>query len=284
MQYQKTLFILSALCFLLCAETFAVCNLNAKTGGYDEYSEGRYSFECNVENICLGQKFGGNYWNFDTSKQLIGTHDRNKYPNLAIRQAPFEEIKETYNTTMDTIFECAELKSKYAAHTQIVKDYNPSDTSKKYFQKLNEGMQEKIKEKKCLSTDENDKVYNSKDLLDSLSYEECVYSMYLYYYQEKMWNSLSMIVWDDTKFIKAIDASQKLDEAKFMIENERNIARKSLSSAIRSYGDLQKNYVPHILLQSTYIELNEDKSVWAKINHGIKQLISLFTGAQKQSN
>jgi len=31
-----------------------------------------------------------------------------------------------------------------------------------------------------------------------------------------------------------------------------------------------------------YIELNEDKTFMAKIAHSIKQLISLFTGAQKQ--
>jgi hypothetical protein len=38
------------------------------------------------------------------------------------------------------------------------------------------------------------------------------------------------------------------------------------------------------MMQMSYIELAENKSLFAKITHGIKQLVSLFTGAQKQTN
>jgi|GEM_PF-5092667 len=190
MRYQKPFFVLSALFFLLCAESFAECNSSAKTAGFDEYSDGQYSFECNVEKVCLGQKFGGGYWDFDTSKQIIKTHDKTKYPDLSKEKQTFDEIRTIYQTTQDTIFECALLKSKYAAHTQIIKDYDPSKKSQEYLKKLNESVKSSLKEKGCLSADESDKVYNYKDLHDSLSYEECVYNMYLYYYEEKAGNSL----------------------------------------------------------------------------------------------
>jgi fructoselysine-6-P-deglycase FrlB-like protein len=91
-----------------------------------------------------------------------------------------------YQTTQDNIFECALLKSKYAAHTQIIKDYDPAKKSKEYLEKLNESVKKQLREKECLSADDADKVYNYKDLLDSLTYEECVYNMYLYYYEEKV--------------------------------------------------------------------------------------------------
>ena len=91
-----------------------------------------------------------------------------------------------YQKTQDNIFECALLKSKYAAHTQIIKDYDPADASQKYLKKLNENIKSQLRAKECLSADDADKVYNYKDLLDSLSYEECVYNMYLYYYEEKI--------------------------------------------------------------------------------------------------
>lgn len=185
MTKRNSLFVLSALCFLLCSKAFAECNPTAKTAGFDEYSDGQYSYECNVKNVCLGQKFGGGYWNFDTSKQLIKTHDKTKYPNLNSEEKTFDEIRSIYQKTQDTIFECALLKSKYAAHAQIIKDYDPSEKSQEYLKKLNESIKRQLREKECLSADESDKVYNYKDLLDSLSYEECTYNMYLYYYEEK---------------------------------------------------------------------------------------------------
>ena len=185
MTKRNSLFVLSALCFLLCSKAFAECNPTAKTAGFDEYSDGQYSYECNVKNVCLGQKFGGGYWNFDTSKQLIKTHDKTKYPNLNSEEKTFDEIRSIYQKTQDTIFECALLKSKYAAHAQIIKDYDPSEKSQEYLKKLNESIKGQLREKECLSADESDKVYNYKDLLDSLSYEECTYNMYLYYYEEK---------------------------------------------------------------------------------------------------
>jgi len=124
-----------------------------------------------------------------TSKQLIKKHDKTKYPNLSKESKSFNKIKDIYLTTQDSIFECAVLKSKHAGHTQIIKDYNPSETSKKYLEKLNKNVESQLKTKECLSADESDKVYNYKDLLDSTSYEQCVYHMYLYYYEQKAGDS-----------------------------------------------------------------------------------------------
>ncbi len=282
MSYKNPLFLLSAFCLLLYSEAFAECNPNAKTAGFDEYSDGQYSYECNVKNICLGQKFGGGYWNFDTSKQLVKNHDKTKYPDLSKDKKTFDEIRTIYQKTQDTIFECAVLKSKYAAHTQIIKDYDPSQKSKEYVEKLNENIKSQLREKECLSADDADKVYNYKDLLDSLSYEECVYNMYLYYYEEKAWNSIGMLLWEDTGYTKAIDVSRDVSTAKSIIANEHELASESLSNALKGYENFHKNYVPHVMLEMNYIEVAEDKGMLAKIIHWIKQLVSLFTGAQKK--
>jgi len=185
-------FLLFAFCFSLCSEAFAECNPNAKTAGFDQYSDGLYSYECNVKNLCLGQRFGGDGWNFDTSKQLVKKHDKSKYPNLTKESKSFEEIQKIYQTTQDGILECAILKSKYAAHSQIIKDYKPSKTSITYLQKLNAEIKTQIKENECLSAGDDDKIYNYKDLLDSMSYEECVYDMYLYYYGENVSSNIGI--------------------------------------------------------------------------------------------
>lgn len=117
-------------------------------------------------------------------------HDKTKYPDLRKENKSFDEIKTIYRTTQDNIFECAMLKSKYAAHAQILSDYKPAKKSAEYLKKLNEDIKRKLKENKCLLADESDKVYNSKDVLDSTSYEECVYNMYLTYYQASAQNNL----------------------------------------------------------------------------------------------
>jgi hypothetical protein len=69
-----------------------------------------------------------------------------------------------------------------------------------------------------------------------------------------------------------------------MMQNEYTLSRESLEIALKGYENYHKNYIPHTMLQMTSIELTEDKSFAAKIIHGIKDLISRFTGAQKQSN
>ncbi|MEI8097109.1 MAG: hypothetical protein WCG73_03325 [Candidatus Moraniibacteriota bacterium] len=122
---------------MLYSEAFAECNPKVKTAGFDQYSDGQYSYECNVKNLCLGKKFGGDGWNFDTSKQLVKKHDKTKYPDLSKETKSFEEVQKTYQTTQDGIFECGILKSKYAANSQIAKDYKPSKTAVTYLEKLN---------------------------------------------------------------------------------------------------------------------------------------------------
>lgn len=267
--------------FVFCIQAFAECNPNAKTPGYDEYSDGKYSYECNVKNICLGEKFGGSGWNFDTSKQLIKTHDKTKYPDLSKKSKTFDEIKTLYQQTQDSIFECALLKSKYAAHSQVLKDYDPAKKSKEYLTKLNESIKSQLKEKKCLSADDADKVYNYKDLQDSTSYEECVYNMYLYYYEKKAGDSIGMLLGEQSGYKKSVNISKEVENTKTMLENEYALSNESLDNALRGYENFHKYYTPHVMLQMTYMELNEEKNLVAKIIHGVKQLISLFTGAQK---
>lgn len=80
---------------------------------------------------------------------------------------------------------CAILKSKYNLHKTLIQGPpKVSDKAKKVLEEANAIIEGQIKEQKCIAPRDGDKIYNSKDLLDSLSYEQCVYSMYLFYYKK----------------------------------------------------------------------------------------------------
>lgn len=137
-----------------------------------------------MANLCLGTEYGGDYWNFDTSKQLIAKHDKTKYPDLSQKSASFDEVHKTYMDTMNNIMNCAILKSKYTLHKKIIDDYKVSEKAKKVFQEANKVIEKQIQEQKCIAPRTGDKIYNAKDLLDSMSYEQCVYHMYVFYYKQ----------------------------------------------------------------------------------------------------
>jgi hypothetical protein len=84
-----------------------------------------------VANLCLGQRYGGDYWNFDTDKQLIVEHNMGKYPDLAkIRSLGFDDVRKIYEGTQNNIMNCAILKSKYALHKNIIENYDISERAK----------------------------------------------------------------------------------------------------------------------------------------------------------
>ncbi len=133
---QKILIFFSLIsCF---SGVFAACEATNEQG-YSEYSKGKYSYECNVSNLCLGQRYGGDYWNFDTSKQLIITHDMGKYPDLSKTKEgmSFDAVRKIYEDTQNKIMNCAILKSKYALHKKIIDDYKVSEKAKGILEKAN---------------------------------------------------------------------------------------------------------------------------------------------------
>jgi hypothetical protein len=93
-----------------------------------------------------------------------------------------------------------------------------------------------------------------------------------------------MLLGKNQEYVKSVNVAQDVDKAKTLLENEYALSSESLDNALREYNSFHKYYTPHIMLQMTTIDLTENKNIFAKITHGIKQLISLFTGAQKSTN
>lgn len=108
--------------------------------------------------------------------------------------------------------------------------------------------------------------------------------MYLSYYEEKVSENIGIFYGGQTGSKTALEVANELSAMKAMLANERELSKKSLSGALESYDNFHANYTPHMMLETTYQELSQDKTMMAKIAHSIKQLIVLFTGAQKQSN
>ena len=85
---------------------------------------------------------------------------------------------------------CAILKSKYTLHKTLIDSYTLGDSSRKILEKANETIIKQVNDLKCISPRNDDKIYLYKDLLDSTSYEQCTYSMYLWYYQQVSENNI----------------------------------------------------------------------------------------------
>ena len=94
-----------------------------------------------------------------------------------------EDIRKIYLDTQNNIMNCAILKSKYTLHKKIIDDYEISDKAIEMLRDANEKIEQQIEEMKCIPPRDGDKIYAYKDLLDSMTYEQCGYSMYLWYYQ-----------------------------------------------------------------------------------------------------
>lgn len=62
--FKKTIFFICTLPLFLFLSAFAECqdttSCNTKSDplGYACYDKGTYSYECNVKNLCLGQRYG----------------------------------------------------------------------------------------------------------------------------------------------------------------------------------------------------------------------------------
>lgn len=198
---KATTFVLCTLYFVLSNVSYAACQPEKSCDkesdplGYTCYSKGKYSYECNVENFCLGKAPGSDSRDTLTAdKQLIKKHDVEKYPDLSKEKPPsFEDLRKIYEKTQNNIMNCASLKSKYELHKSIINDYDIPKRSKKMLEKAKKTFENKMKEQKCMESREGDKIYNSKDLLDSMTYEHCGYNMYLYYYNQKANNALGIL-------------------------------------------------------------------------------------------
>jgi hypothetical protein len=251
--------------------------------GYEKYSAGQYSYECNVKNLCLWQRYGGDAWNFDTNKQLIVKHTMGKYPDLSKTKAiSFDDVRKIYEDTQNNIMNCAILKSKFALHKKIIDDYDISERAKEILKKANDVIEEQIKEQKpeeCVPPRDEDKIYTYKDLLDSMTYEQCGYNMYLYYYQQNAEKNIGILgagkqVYNVSEWAKV----QKTETQK--IAQEYELTRKTMDTALSMYENFEKTYIAHVLLEMIEVELTEDKRyIWGTVRV-IQQLVSLWSNAQ----
>jgi len=251
--------------------------------GYEKYSTGQYSYECNVKNLCLGQRYGGDSWNMDTSKQLIAKHTMGKYPDLSKTKAiSFDDVRKIYEDTQNNIMNCAILKSKFALHKKIIDDYDISPRAKEVLKKANDVIEKQIKEQKpeeCVAPRDEDKIYTYKDLLDSMTYEQCGYNMYLYYYQQNAEKNIGILgagkqVYNVSEWAKV----QKTETQK--IAQEYELTRKTMDTALSMYENFEKTYIAHVLLEMIEVELTEDKRYIGGTVRVIQELVSLWSNAQ----
>ncbi len=259
--------------------TFGECEATGEQG-YQSYSKGQYSYECNVKNLCLGQRYGGDYWNFDTSKQLIVEHNMGKYPDISKKGAlSLEDIRKIYEDTQNNIMNCAVLKSKYALHKKIIDDYDISDRAKAILEKANGVIEGQIEEQKCVPPRDGDKIYSYKDLLDSMTYEQCGYNMYLYYYQQNAEKNIG-ILWAGKSIFSVSEWGKVLGTEKNKIEQEFDLTRRTMDTALSMYENFEKTYIAHVLLEMIEVELTEDKRyLWGTVRV-IQQIVSLWKNAQ----
>lgn len=247
---------------------------------YSAYSKGKYSYECNVKNLCLGQRYGGDYWSFDTSKQLIVEHNMGKYPDLTkTRALSFDDVRKIYEDTQNNIMNCAILKSKYTLHKKIIDDYKISEKAKDILEEANTVIEWQIDEEKCTPPSDGDKIYSYKDLLDSMTYEQCGYNMYLYYYQQNAENNIG-ILGAGKKVYTVSEWSEVVKTEKNKIEEEYDLTRRTMDTALSMYENFERTYIAHVLLEMIEVEFTEDKRYVGGTVRVIMQLIKLFSNAQ----
>lgn len=279
-------FVLCTLYFVLGNITFAACqpdkSCNPKSDplGYTCYSKGKYSYECNVENFCLGKAPGADPLNYLTpDKQLIQNHDT-KYPDLSKEKAPsFEDLRKKYEKTQNNIMNCATLKSKHELHRSMTEDYKIDKNSMKVLKKANQTIEKKMKEEKCIEPREWDKVYNYKNLLDSMTYEQCNYNMYLNYYDQNAQNNIG-ILWTGKSISTVSGWSDALWSYTNKIAAEQELSERTMSTALSLYKDHENTYPPHVLAGVVGNQVEENKDTHRGIMETLKRFVKLVYRAQ----
>ena len=175
---------------------------------------------------------------------------------------------------------CSILKSKYALHKKLIDDYKISWKSKAVLEEANKTIEKQIADEKCIAPRDGDKVYNSKDLLDSLSYEECVYTMYLWYYEAVCDNSIASCLTGKT-VMTANEARQVVQTEKNKLEEEAEVAGRALTTALSLYENFERTYIAHVLLELIEVELTEDKRFMGVVVKALMQWVSLANNAQR---
>ncbi len=205
-----------------------------------------------------------------------------KYPDLAKTGGgiSFDDVHKIYEGIQNNIMNCSILKSKYTLHKKLIDDYKISDKSKAVLEEANKTIEKQISEQKCIAPRDGDKIYNSKDLLDSLSYEECVYNMYLGYYTAVCDNNIATCL-TGKKVLTADEARQAIQTEYNKLEEEAEVAGRALTTALSLYENFERTYIAHVLLELIEIELTEDKRFMGVAVKALMQWVSLANNAQR---
>ncbi len=273
-------FVLSNVSYGACQPTKS-CDTKSDPLWYTCYDKGKYSYMCNVENFCLGKAPGSDPRDYLTAdKQLIKEHNAEKYPDLSKEKAPsFEDLRKIYEDTQNNVMNCATLKSKYELHKSLIEDYKIPEKSKKVLEKTNKTIEKKMKEQKCMESREWDKIYNSKDLLDSMTYEQCGYNMYLYYYDQNAQNNIG-ILWAGKKITTVSGWNDVLGSYNSKIAAEQNLSQRTMDTALALYEDHERTYPPHVLLGVIGDQVEENKQTNKGIVEMVKHAVKEFFNAQ----
>lgn len=276
-------FVLGNIAFAACQPEKS-CNPKSDPLGYSCYDKGKYSYQCNVENFCLGQtKWADPLDHLTTDKQLLKEHNMSKYPDLSKWKAPsFEDIRKIYEETQNSVMNCATLKSKYELHKSLMKDYGIPKRSMDILKKNNQIIEKQIKEKKCIESREGDKVYNYKDLLDSMTYEQCWYSMYLHYY-EQSGNSNIGVLGAGKKVTSVSDWNNLLWTHKNQIAAERELSERTMETALTLYENHERTYPSHVLLDVTKDQMAQQERQSRGFIDVMKKFVNLMFNAQDAS-
>ncbi len=272
-------FVLNHVAFAAC-EPAKSCNPKSDPLGYTCYSKGKYSYECNVENFCLGKAPGADPLNYLTpDKQLIEKHDT-KYPDLSKEKAPnFDDLRKTYEESQNNILGCATRKSNYELHKSLINDYGTPDESKKILAKANQTIQKKMKEEKCIESRDWDKIYNYKDLLDSMTYEQCNYNMYLQYYDQNAQNNIG-ILWAGKSISTVSGWNDVLGSYNNKIAAEQELSQRTMDTALSLYENHLRTYPTYVLLGVMRNQVDENRHTNRGIVETFMYLVKLFYRAQ----
>lgn len=113
-----------------------------------------------------------------------------------------------------------------------------------------------------------------------MSYEHCVYSMYLFYYKKFCENNLGKCLAGKAPR-RAIEVSEIFGTEQNKLGNESIISHRALETALALYENFERTYMAHVLLELIEVELTEDKRFIGVTMKAIQQWISLAKNAQK---
>lgn len=112
-----------------------------------------------------------------------------------------------------------------------------------------------------------------------MTYEQCGYSMYLYYYQQSAEKNIG-ILGAGKSIYSVSEWSTVLGTQTNQINEEYDLNRRAMDTALSMYENFEKTYTAHILLEMIEVELTEDKRYLGGTVRVIQQLVSLMKNAQ----